>query len=69
MGSGDEIGVQAQRSTNHQPLLGERKIKKKKSIKNIYNFREELRPYDKQIYIDTIRKIGAPLLGLAKYII
>ena len=29
VGSGDEIGVQGQRSTNHQPLLGERKIKKK----------------------------------------
>ena len=29
VGSGDEIGVQAQRSTNHQPLLGETKIKKK----------------------------------------
>ena len=39
-------------------------------IKNIYNFRkdEELRPYDKQISINAIKKIGAPLLGLAKYI-
>ena len=39
-------------------------------IKNIYSFRkdEDLRPYDKQISINAIKKIGAPLLGLAKYI-
>ena len=39
-------------------------------IKNIYSFRkdEDLRPYDKQISINAIKKIGAPPLGLAKYI-
>ena len=37
-----------------------------------YNFRKDeelvrlLRPYDKQISINAMKKIGAPLLGLAK---
>ena len=40
------------------------------ALKYIYSFRkdEELRPYDKQISINASKKIGAPLLGLAKYI-
>ena len=42
-------------------------------IKNIYNWRKDeelvrlLRSYDQQISINAIKKIGAPLLGLARY--
>ena len=42
--------------------------------KSIYNCRKDeevvrlLRSYDKQISINAMKKIGAPLLGLAKYI-
>ena len=42
--------------------------------KNIYNYRKDeelvrlLRSYTKQISINAMKKIGAPLLGLAKYI-
>ena len=42
--------------------------------KSIYNCRKDeelvrlLRSYDKHISINALKKIGAPLLGLAKYI-
>ena len=42
--------------------------------KSIYNCRKDeelvrlLRSYDKEISINAMKKIGAPLLGLAKYI-